>query len=261
MVRMKSLDAIPSNSIAQIRDGWMMVNLRVYNICVSGCTGTSVKHLHFLFLREPLFRAWDLALQKCTEARQRGSSLAFQRALDILDSEYRAWARFYGYNSKLDRLTPELLNLKSELGVHLSGKCSAVRTCTAWLLHAVAAHDDGSDWARARIGCIWGLFTYYDVLYRNGRYLPDPEIDLLIFAATVSTESYYWLRSECIRLHGITQTTSRRFRPKPKNHQWIHLVEDRVKVTKINPRFEDCYMNEDFVGQMKKNMQACHRVS
>eukprot|EP00973_Karenia_brevis_P011517 1558210-Karenia_brevis.AAC.1 len=50
----------------------------------------------------------------------------------------------------------------------------------------------------------------------------------------------------------------RMWRPKPKNHQWTHLIEDFVRPTKINPKHTYCYRDEDFCGRMKTSIQKCH---
>ena len=160
-------------------------------------------------------------------------------------------------------LIQELLHVSSDEGIRLGGKCAAVRHATKWVLDLVGRPmvRDGSDWGEARYAVAWGLNEYYDVLHTGGEYLTDEEYERMHFGMFTALANYYYLRVHTLLLYGRTPTTLRRWKPKPKNHQWVHLVEDQVGPTRRNPITTWCYMDEDFVGRMKRLILKCHRSS
>ena len=58
-----------------------------------------------------------------------------------------------------------------------------------------------------------------------------------------------------VALHA-TVGDPRLFRPKPKDHQIVHMIELWCKITRINPRMCANYKNENFVRLIKRMVKA-----
>lgn len=64
-----------------------------------------------------------------------------------------------------------------------------------------------------------------------------------------------------LRVEAVTHGHTACWRPKPKLHMAIHLMDDFVLPLQLNPRDFWCYMSQDFVGKVKKLAKMCHRNS
>ena len=140
-------------------------------------------------------------------------------------------------------------------GICLSGKAAATRKLSSFCLHLAERFNDGSAHDRERLGAAWGLHEYNTLVATCGDFLDDLEVERIIHSVHTCLACFYWLRVEAVGLGFL-----RRWKPKPKNHQWVHLVEDFVAPTKRNPRGAWCYCDEDFVGRMKVLMVKSHRT-
>ena len=99
--------------------------------------------------------------------------------------------------------------------------------------------------------CALGLKSYYDVMYSSGPFMTDLETEKLIKAARTMMTSF-------VALH-VLEADKRLWKPKPKDHQLIHLAEDWATKTHINPRLTANYKNDNFVRLMKRMTKACDR--
>jgi len=82
-------------------------------------------------------------------------------------------------------------------------------------------------------------------------YLSDADCIKLRLGMMCSLSAYWWLRFDHMLHNPPTQSNLKVWKPKPKQHQWCHLVELFIIPTRINPRKTWCYMNEDYVGHVK----------
>lgn len=167
--------------------------------------------------------------------------------------EYKQHARDHNIHDVVEKFSPENFNFSSD-AIHLTAKAAATRKCTSYCLLIAQQFNSGSAHDRVRLGCIWGMNEYNRVVAESGKYLTDEQIERLILATHTCMNCFYWLRQEAVGL-GMRK----RWVPKPKNHQWVHLVEDFVRPTKRNPRTAWCYADEDFVGRMRTIMRKVAR--
>jgi hypothetical protein len=138
----------------------------------------------------------------------------------------------------------------------LSGKAADARMAARFVYELAMECDDGTLHARHRIACCWGLMQYYAIIMKAGRWMSDLEIQQCEEAVYTCLVNYYALRSIMIGLGHLAM-----YRPKPKAHMWLHLIDDFIKPTRLNPRNFWCYGGEDFVGRVKRIAAACHRTS
>ena len=178
--------------------------------------------------------------------------------LERLYIEYTEFCRERKIYDVLDKITPENIHLQgSTEGVFISGKASACRRAVEFALFLANKHNRGTDDDELRYGAIWGLHEYYEIIARGDRYLTRSQVEHLQAAVLVSEQCYFALRSRSVQNEEF-----RMWSPKPKFHMWLHLADDFIGVTFINPRFTWCYMDEDFVGRISEpNVCAFLRCS
>ena len=152
------------------------------------------------------------------------------------------------------RFSPETFNFTGA-AVVLTAKAAQTRKLSLYCLHLCEKFKSHTHHDLVRYTCAWGWHEYNMVVKHSGEFMEPDQISKIVFVTRACLDSYYWLRNEAVSLKRM-----KRFRPKPKNHQWIHLVEDFVATTRRNPRSAWCYCDEDFVGRMKVLMQKAARV-
>jgi hypothetical protein len=140
--------------------------------------------------------------------------------------------------------------------IYLSAKAADARQAVGFAYWLATTHDDRTLHARYRISACWGLWSYYECIMHAGKWLTDQEVSRAETGLYTFFSGYMSLRAEALE-QGHTAC----WRPKPKFHLMIHLVDDFVVPLHINPRDFWCYMSEDFVGKMKRLAKACHRSS
>ena len=67
-------------------------------------------------------------------------------------------------------------------------------------------------------------------------YLSDADCIKLRLGMMCSLSAYWWLRFDHMLHNPPTQSNLKVWKPKPKQHQWCHLVELFIIPTRINPR-------------------------
>jgi hypothetical protein len=140
--------------------------------------------------------------------------------------------------------------------VHLTCKAADSRQFALFAHEAACTADDGSVHSRWLIAVTWGLLTYYEVIMRAGKWLTDDDCNRIRMAIYTVLLNFLALRAEAVQ-----QGHTAMWKPKPKLHMIVHLVDDFIIPTKLNPRSVWCYGGEDFVGKMKKVAKSCHRSS
>jgi hypothetical protein len=171
-------------------------------------------------------------------------------------ADYKEFNHTHGISDTAELFTAETLNVSDTSGVYLSGKGAQVRRMSAWSLDISKRLSAGSGHDVMRIACAWGLHEYNTLIATSPPFLDAATIQRLVFAVRVCLTCYYVLRREA-----SAAGLFRRWRPKPKQHQWLHLVEDFVVSTRRNPRSAWCYGNEDFVGFVRRIMAKCPRLN
>ena len=191
-------------------------------------------------------------IMECCEFYCPGRNVSIR--LSRLYVEYIDWCKQNGVEDLLDKFTEGFLHVLGTDGFHTGGHAAENRKGARFSLHLATKHNDGSPHGEARYACAWGLATYYNIIERGAMYLTDAEKADLQYATVTCLSAYYWLRAEA-----VTFKRYRAWRPKPKQHQWVHLVEDFIIPTGLNPRWSWCYGDEDFIGRCKKMLVKCHR--
>jgi len=138
--------------------------------------------------------------------------------------------------------------------VFLTAKAADARKAARWLHELAVEVNDGTMHSRHRVAVAWGLMQYYAVIMRAGRWMTDEEIADVEYAVYCCLSNFYALRSISVAAGHLAM-----YRPKPKSHMWLHLIDDFIKPTRLNPRNFWCYGGEDMVGRVKKIAAACHR--
>ena len=64
------------------------------------------------------------------------------------------------------------------------------------------------------------------------------------------------MTTSLVALH-VLSDDKRLWKPKPKDHLLIHLVEDWTANTRCNPRLSANYKNENFIRLMKRMSKSC----
>ena len=140
--------------------------------------------------------------------------------------------------------------------IYLTCKAADGRQLARFGHELATTYDDGTAHARWRIGCTWGVMKYFEVIMQGGKWLTAEECEAVRASTYTALFNYLALRSEAVQQGHFAM-----WRPKPKLHMIVHLVEDFILPTHLNPRSVWCYGGEDFVGKMKKLAKACHRNS
>lgn len=159
---------------------------------------------------------------------------------------YKQWCIDTKQESRVVQFTAENLHVGRGKYVYLTSKAADARHFSGFVydvlsrtgpLHGVQHYD-------LAFGIVWGLRTYYNIEYTAGRWLSDDDIRGLREACSTMLVNY-------TAMHVALDRTGM-FRPKPKDHQIAHLIEDWAVKTRVNPRFCANYKNENFVRLMKR---------
>ena len=171
-------------------------------------------------------------------------------------NRYTAWCSSTKQQSRVIEFTEDNLHMKGKY-VYLTSKAADARHFIGFLFDVVTSDGAarGTPWSpnyNLQFDLIaavaWGLYTYYEVEYRAGRWFTDDNIRDFSRACNVMLVSF-------TALHFVVGIPTL-FKPKPKDHQLTHLAENWCSSTRVNPRCCANYKNENFVRLMKRMAHA-----
>ena len=138
----------------------------------------------------------------------------------------------------------------------LKAKAWNTRVMVSWLAtvagrSTVRHRQEPSARDNCRGACIGHLAAWYDTLERAGRFLSDAER----IAACDAGRSFLLCY---VQLARYASAAGQALWPlKPKHHKMDHMVR-RLLLDSYNPRFSDCYRDEDWCGHMKNLAKNTH---
>lgn len=130
-------------------------------------------------------------------------------------------------------------------------KAAHVKIILFFLVHVTQKFCDGSYYSRTRTTCIWACANWLYVLDRAGLWLTDEEQANAYRYGRLFLLSYQYLASANL-LQGVCN-----YKIRPKSHSIQHVI-DRHLSSKENPRFHNCFMDEDFMGKIARLCRHCH---
>ena len=164
---------------------------------------------------------------------------------------YLRWCKRTGQKTHCVQFTSDNLHLKGKFVV-LTSKAADARHfanfCYDTFIELQGRLQHLPDWGLV-LSCSWSLRTYYEVEYSSGTFMDDEQVNRMIEAVRTMTTSL-------VALH-VLSDDKRLWKPKPKDHQLIHLVEDWTANTRCNPRLSANYKNENFMKLMKRMSKSC----
>jgi len=119
-------------------------------------------------------------------------------------------------------------------------------------IHSCAAANSGHP--EISNACIAArcLRCWFDTLEKSPRYLTSQQGFELYTLAKKFVQSLERLASIALR------SNRQRWKFQPKLHPWLHIAEDHWRL-RYNYRHCHCFIDEDFVGLVKRLAQKCHR--
>ncbi len=167
--------------------------------------------------------------------------------------EYRCWCRENRVVAQAKRFTPRWVKLPYPQIGQVHAKAAAARSMQYWMRAVCeAAAAAGTPHARARWALFWHLCSADHVMRRAGRHLRRHEQEQLAQRVEAALASYAWLSGRA-RRRGVPLWAL-----KPKHHAMTHIGFDTQGV---NPRRQQCYLDEDMVGKCKRLYTACHPLT
>ena len=137
-------------------------------------------------------------------------------------------------------------------------KAAHSKLCFLFLAHkAVSIYSTGVDtspYSKTRAAMAWALADTIQTFDREGkqRFLSD--------VAVARVVQHGWLFLRLYQFMAATALVTRRvaFKTRPKLHYFAHLLLD-VAATAENPKTQDLFDGEDYIGKIKKVASRCHR--
>ena len=177
-------------------------------------------------------------------AHRRSAQSDLNAELEELYLQFKDWCS----NRKVTCSTPQFNKNEIFLGgdekthPELSAKAANTETVLMWLSeicagHVVSEHD------QIRYMTVDGLARFLRGMKDCDRFATDAEIEMLVGAGRQYNLGYQALNAEAhamgvLRVHIM-----------PKNHYFCHMLLELV-TERINPRFQHCFCDEDFVGRV-----------
>jgi hypothetical protein len=95
----------------------------------------------------------------------------------------------------------------------------------------------------------WGLAEFLHTLDRAGRWMLDSEVARATRGGYAFLDTYLWLSTLSLSraLYKVT----------PKFHYLTHHIDDLR--SGANPRFQHVFLDEDFMGKLRRLGSKCHR--
>ena len=93
--------------------------------------------------------------------------------------------------------------------------------------------------------CCWGIAEYGRLTRRGGEVLEETKASAVVAAGKAFLQSFSWLADHA-KASGM-----QRWKVRPKMHMFAHQLM-MVEMTGWNPKAWSCWMDEDFMGRLKK---------
>lgn len=169
--------------------------------------------------------------------------------------DLRVWCRTHYLNLPKGSFTVASTHAQSEGGyatLNSTFKAADIKIISQWLSHkTVSIAHDGSRHQRVRSVVAWAMGEYIYLCDAYGQVLSESEADRLAFAGRAYITSFAFLAWESYT-SGV-----KLWKIRPKLHYFDHQI-DRVLKERLNPKHLACWIDETFMGRVKRVGQACH---
>ena len=217
--------------------------------------GFSIRMVHFDIMHARdlgiLQLALPSALFELVHAGVFCTARGVNEQLKAATCQYRKWCRANGVTSRARRFTKAWVKLPDPQIGMVHAKAAATRSMQAWM--CAVCHERAtavpSLHAHMRWGLFWHLCSADRVTRRARRHLKPHEREQLAQRVEAALRCYKWLHGHAQR-SGIPI-----WKLIPKHHAMTHIGFDALGV---NPRFVQCYKDEDMVGKFKRIYTSCH---
>jgi hypothetical protein len=108
------------------------------------------------------------------------------------------------------------------------------------------------DYLELRASCMYHLVFMLCLFDANGLVLTANVVEQISVAGDLFLLSY-----QALAAHNLERQVAL-YRVRPKTHYLCHLIEF-VQRYKLNPRFVNCFMDEDFMGRVKRIIKGCYK--
>ena len=112
-------------------------------------------------------------------------------------------------------------------------------------------YSTGSTHDQRRIGVVQCLSDFYELINAEGQFLSQSARDKLPEIGYLLCNLYAGLSAEAKRAN------KRLWKWSPKHHLFLHMCE-WTGIENGNPRYDECYMDEDAVGRMIEVSHSLH---
>lgn len=172
---------------------------------------------------------------------------------------FEDWCRSQGitHNADSGKWTAESIGFGPREYPSLSNKGAAVKLVTAWLA------GETSMFARTRphempsqlmAVCFWGMATFMATLDHEPLIMADAARQRAIVAGQTFMLAYMALATLAL------QRRLPLWKTRPKDHVFDEVLI-RMGVSKVNPRFSQCFLDEDFIGKVCKLVRSTHALT
>lgn len=210
--------------------------------------------MHVLFLG--VARDFTASLLARQVDRQCFGALTRQNALLLAFCEFESWTRSHGYRPWLEELTQD--NMKWHLREYpaLPGKAADVK----WMVAYLGAKAPGwfnapgaSQWDKIAAGAAWALASAVAVLDHADMWLSPDEARAAATYGLLFMQCYMGLAAQALAEGACL------WKVRPKLHAFHHvLLSLESGTTRLNPRFVQNFVDEDFIGRMATIWRAPH---
>lgn len=188
-----------------------------------------------------------------------GSGFYGEAGLSPDDPYKRAHARFKGWCSEQGLASScPLFTQKSCHAAHFGcydGKAAQIKMMIFWLADefALAVSSELCTDVEIQLAatCFWALAAWVHTLDHAGLLLTGAQVEACLHYGRVHLRTH-----KALALWAV-QNKVRRWKVRPKMHYLDHTF--REVSNGLNPRFFQCFLDEDFIGKVVSVAERCHR--
>ena len=182
------------------------------------------------------------------------SGIGMDKALEDLYNEFGRWLSMTKQCCSTPKFTKCGINVGKRSDypeLHIKAKnCEFV---LRWLVEKTK-QDHSSQHKKTVAAAVWSLNEFFTGMREADRFLTDAEIDRLEGAGKLFCLAYQNLSMHAHR-RGVLM-----WNVVPKMHFFCHIIDD-LRKERVNPRFNHCFCDEDFVGRIARIAGVTHRNS
>jgi hypothetical protein len=183
--------------------------------------------------------------------------LGKEEALGTLYRHFEGWCLSHGYRPFLSELTPQKIGWAAKNFPELPGKGADCKWMIAFLGHympTLGCTQVGDELAVAEVAS-WALASWVALLDAQPMWLCDEA------ARTCGAFGDVFCRCYELLAHWANSGGRCHFKFRPKMHEFVHVL-DRIKNqrSRLNPRFAQCFLDEDFIGRMAQLSRMPHQT-